>query len=57
MGDIANPDIPANQRLAAFRQLKQNLKSLSEGKEIAVATPTRGAAEKNAVDTNNPFLR
>jgi hypothetical protein len=57
MGDIANPDVPANQRLAAFRQLKENLKSLSEGKEIAVATPTRGAAEKNAVDTNNPFLR
>jgi hypothetical protein len=57
LADIANPDIPANRRLAAFRQLKQNLKSLSEGKEIAVATPTRGAAEKNAVDTNNPLLR
>lgn len=57
LADIANPDIPANRRLAAFRQLKNNLASLSEGKEIAVATPTRGAAEKNAVDTNNPFLR
>jgi hypothetical protein len=57
VADIANPDIPANQRLAAFRQLKNNLSALASGKEIAVATPTRGAAEKNAVDTNNPFLR
>lgn len=57
VADIANPVLPANQRLAAFRQLKNNLASLSEGKEIAVATPTRGASEKNAVDTNNPFLR
>lgn len=49
LADIANPDKPANQRLAAFRQLKQNLKSLSEGKEITVATPTRGA-QLNAQD-------
>jgi hypothetical protein len=44
--NIANPDIPADARLAAFRQLKANLDSLAAGKPIQVATPAASSAPK-----------
>ena len=47
--NIANPDIPADARLAAFRQLKANLDSLAAGKPIQVATPAASAASATSL--------
>ena len=44
--NIADPNIPADARLAAFRQLKANLDSLAAGKPIQVATPAASATPK-----------
>ncbi len=42
MGDIANPDIPAEQRLAAWDQVKQRLAGLAGGK---IASDTENTVE------------
>jgi len=55
VGLISDPNIPADQRLAAFRQLKANLQAISEGKSISVATPP-SREKDNVVDKNNPLL-
>lgn len=52
VGQISNPNVPANQRLAALKQLRNNLKALSEGKEIAIAEPGSGAALKLSPDVD-----
>lgn len=52
LGQIANPKVPAEERLAAFRQLMNNLRSTSGGGKIEIApgsaktkAPAAGAIE------------
>lgn len=55
MADIGNPLKPANQRLAALKQLRNNLESIASGNSvIRVAKP---AGVKDEVDTSNPLLK
>jgi len=57
LADIGNPNKPANQRLAAFRQLKKNLESISSGKPLQIAPGSAsGSAAGGEVDMSNPLL-
>lgn len=57
LADIGNPNKPANQRLAAFRQLKKNLESIASGKPIQIAPGSAsGSAAGGEVDMSNPLL-
>ena len=53
LADIGNSLKPANERLAAYRQLKKNLESVVSGKPIEVVP---GSANADAVDKSNPLL-
>ena len=53
LADVGNSLKPANERLAAFRQLKKNLESVVSGKPIEVVP---GSADVGAVDKSNPLL-
>lgn len=53
LADVGNSLKPANERLAAYRQLKKNLESVVSGKPIEVVP---GSADADAVDKSNPLL-
>jgi hypothetical protein len=36
LGDVGNPDIGANRRVAAFRQFREGLKAIESGKPLSV---------------------
>jgi hypothetical protein len=39
VADIANPDVPANERIAGFRQLKNTMSAWASGKEVEIGAP------------------
>jgi hypothetical protein len=48
VSDISNPDKPAEERLAGFRQLKNTLEAWSSGKDVEIAAP---ATDKKTLAT------
>ena len=53
LGDVGNPDIGANRRVAAFRQFREGLKAIESGKPLSVApgsaTPASIAPEVQSI--------
>jgi hypothetical protein len=57
LADIGNTFKPADERLAAFKQLKKNLEAIVSGQSIEVVPGSQDPKKDGAVDTANPYLR
>ena len=44
VADIANPNIPANERIRGFRQLKNTVNAWATGKDVEIGAPASSAA-------------
>jgi hypothetical protein len=58
VADIGNPDKPAGERVAGFRQLKNTLEAWSSGKDVEIGAPATGkkttAAKPTAFTVTTP---